>query len=73
MTISNNPIIRAEIRRWRRNAKAVEGFVYNDKQDCFEDGESIVILLIKDVRESPTFFLIETEGGIYKLPKDEKE
>lgn len=66
-------LIRAEIRQWRINHTAIEGKIYKDTGDIYDDGESIVLLGIREVRESPTFFLVMTDHGIYKLEKDERD
>jgi len=65
-------IIRAEIRQWQLRQNVVEGKIYNDTGDIYDDGENIVVIGIKDIRESPTFFLIQTDHGIYKLDKEER-
>lgn len=64
-------LIRAEIRSWWRNGHAIEGKIYKDTGDIYDDGEDIVLLSILKIKEAPTFFLVETDNGIYKLEKDE--
>lgn len=64
-------IIRAEIRQWWRSRTAIQGKIYKDSAEIYDDGEDIVIIGIKKVLEGSTFFLVETDYGVYKLEKDE--
>lgn len=66
-------IIRAEIRNWWRNGKAIEGQIYKDTGDIYDDGDDIILLSIRRIEEGSTFFLVETDNGIYKLEKDERK
>lgn len=65
-------IIRAEIRKWRLKETSIEGDIYKDTSDVYDDGEHVVIMGIKKVREGATFFLVETDYGVYKLDKEER-
>jgi hypothetical protein len=65
-------IIRAEIRKWSLKGATIEGKVFNDTSDVYDDGEHCVIIGIKKVIEASNFFLIETDFGIYKCEKDER-
>lgn len=65
-------IIRAEIRKWRLKEATIEGDIYKDTADVYDDGEHVVIMGIRKVSESPTFFLVETDFGVYKLDKEER-
>jgi len=66
-------IIRAEIRSWSLNKNSIEGKIYKDTGDIYDDGEDVVILGIKQVAEGSNFFLVETDHGVYKLEKEEKK
>lgn len=66
-------IIRAEIRKWLLRKNTIEGKIYKDAGDIYDDGEDIVIIGIKRVAEASNFFLVETDYGIYKLDKDERK
>lgn len=63
--------ITAELRKWRRNGDAVEGFVYNDINDCWEDGEW-AYFTNTEWFESANFYLVRVGGSVYKCSKDEE-
>lgn len=65
-------LIRAEIRQWQLNKASIEGKIYKDASDIFDDGDDVCIVGIVRVAEGATFFLVETDFGVYKLDKDEK-
>lgn len=64
--------ITAELRKWRRNGDYVEGYIYNDVADVWEDGDRALIYPIIDWVESVNFFLAVTNTACYKCPKDEE-
>ena len=64
--------IRAEIRQWRHNRRSIEGLCYGDTKAVYFDGEAIVILSIREILESPNFFIVVTDTDTYKLNKEER-
>lgn len=65
-------IIRAELRKWKLHKASIEGMIYKDTADIYDDGEHVVIMGIKKVHEGATFFLVETDFGVYQLQKEER-
>lgn len=65
-------IIRAEIRKWLLKSNTIQGKIYKDTADIYDDGEDVTIIGIKQVKECSTFFLVETDFGVYKLEKEER-
>lgn len=63
---------RAEIRKWSLNKNTIEGKIYKDTAEVYDDGENVVIIGIKKVWEGPSYFSVETDFGIYKLDKEER-
>jgi hypothetical protein len=66
----------AEIRRWRREKNYITGYVYNDPNDIWEDGEFFDI----DLDDQPAtlldqgrFLLLVTRATVFKLDKDEQQ
>lgn len=64
--------IRAEIRKWLLKSNTIQGKIYKDTAEVYDDGEDVVIIGIKKIAESTNFFTAETDFGIYKLEKEEE-
>lgn len=68
--------ITAELRKWRRRPEEgtliVEGYIYNDINDVWEDGDLALIYPVIDWVESVNFYLAVTNTACYKCPKDEE-
>lgn len=66
----------AELRRWWREGTkerpVICGYVYNDPDDFWEDGE-LAVIDIKDLIDSGQFFVL-TSGGktVFKLNRDDE-
>ncbi len=65
------PLIRAEIRQWRLKNGEVDGRVYFDTKDIFDDGDYIS-MHYTDLREGGGFRLVQVNNDLYKLYDDEK-
>lgn len=69
--------ITGELRKWQRSEPRssqkgfVEGVMYNDSKDIWEDGEAAVIHFDQWV-ESTNFYLAVTKTSCIKCPKDEE-
>ena len=64
--------ITAELRKWRRNGSHIEGYVYNDVNDIWEDGDHALIYPVISWVESANFYLAVTHTACYKCSKDEE-
>lgn len=71
MAIHPQRTITAELRKWRRSANGVTGFIYNDINEVWEDGEE-AFFTVKEYVESVNYYLAVTNTEVYKLPKDEE-
>lgn len=72
--ISPQQTITAELRRWHKlDDKHVEGFVYNDINEVWVDGEHALLFPIIEWIESTNFWLVRTNTACYKLSKDERK
>lgn len=65
------PLIRAEIRNWRRKNGEIDGHVFNDQNAIFDDGEYIIVKVLS-FDQGSTFALVRAENGIFKLFNEEK-
>lgn len=66
--------ITAELRKWHKlDDQHVEGFVYDDINEVWEDGERALLFPIIQWVESPNFWLAITNTACYKLSKDEQQ
>ena len=67
------PLIRGMLRKWKFTNSGVEGYVYQDTHDVYEDGEHISLLNIKDKRETANFWLFESfTGPVWRADKDDQ-
>ena len=66
--------VTAELRKWRYSpeTKQVEGHIYNDINDVWEDGDLALIYPVVEWVESTNFYLAVTNTACYKCPKDEE-
>lgn len=56
-----------------RGEFAIEGRIYNDINEVWDDGDLALIFPLKEWIESANFFLAVTQtGSTYKCPKDEE-
>jgi len=66
-------IIRAEIRQWElHDHNQISGFVYNDRNEIFDDGDGITMTYDRLV-QGGGFALVEVNKSIYKIYDDEKK
>lgn len=64
----------AEIRSWRlRNDGTVAGYVHNDPNDVWEDGEFAVLGPFTVKMESTNFFVFKEGSLTFKAMKDEEK
>ena len=69
--------ITGELRKWRhdhnsKGDRCVIGYMYNDIQEIWDDGEEAVIFY-RDWVESANFYLAVTAHGAVKCSKDEED
>jgi hypothetical protein len=63
--------ITGELRRWRRKASGIVGYVYDS--DVYDDGDECFFLSSSgELKEYSTFYLYEMATQTYKLHKDEE-
>ena len=72
MALHPRQTITAELRRWRRRDNRVEGYIYGDIHEVWEDGERGSLGPIVDVVESVNWYLFVTNTEVYKAPKEEE-
>lgn len=72
--ISPQQTVTAELRKWRYDSvrQKVEGFIYNDVNDVWEDGDFALIYPVIQWVESANFYLAVTNTACYKCSKDEE-
>lgn len=66
----------AELRRWWREGTATRpvicGYVFNDPDAFWDDGD-LAVIDVKDLIDSGQFFVLTSEGKtIFKLNKDDE-
>lgn len=75
---SRQPTITGELRKWQLLVKPelmkqgiIQGYMYNDANDIWEDGDVAVIHISQWV-ESANFYLAVTHSSAIKCMKDEE-
>ncbi len=65
-------MITMDVRQWRRESYGFSGFAYNDRSDCYYDGERVEIHDVTAVHEGPNDFFVWTALHTYALAKIDK-
>ena len=67
------PTITAELRQWRRSNNGVTGFIYNDRNEVWDDGEEAFFSVPPDGwSEHTNYWLVKTNTEVYRCDKDEE-
>lgn len=72
MAVHPQKTVTAELRKWRRNGEYIEGYIYQDINDIWEDGDHAILGPVLSWPESANFYLAVTLTACYKLSKDEE-
>jgi hypothetical protein len=68
--------VTAELRKWRRKhiggVLAIDGYVYNDLDEVWDDGDHALIYPILKEEEAVNHWLFSTHVRTYRCEKDEE-